>query len=113
MTVGPRNNKVIVVAPFVGTPAYRAGLRPGDVIISVDGKPTDNMNVSEVADLLIEVDRPLFTFTFTYKVTDRASGVLLASGKVTAFDGNTAAPDLAQRILKDMRAARGETKNKK
>src|SRR5437588_678934 len=52
MQVGPRNNKVIVVAPFVGTPAYRAGLRPGDVIISVDGKPTDNMTTSEVADLL-------------------------------------------------------------
>jgi len=28
MTVGPRNNKVIVIAPFVGTPAYRAGIRP-------------------------------------------------------------------------------------
>src|SRR5713101_595844 len=52
MQVGPRNNKVIVVAPFVGTPAYRAGLRPGDVIMAVDGKPTDNMNVTEVADLL-------------------------------------------------------------
>src|SRR5438270_6504009 len=52
MQVGPRNNKVIVIAPFVGTPAYRAGIRPGDVIIAVDGKPTDNMNTSEVADLL-------------------------------------------------------------
>ena len=31
MQVGPRNNKVIVIAPFVGTPAYRAGIRPGDV----------------------------------------------------------------------------------
>src|SRR5690349_23215674 len=38
MTVGPRNNKVIVIAPFVGTPAYRAGIRPGDIIIAVDGK---------------------------------------------------------------------------
>jgi carboxyl-terminal processing protease len=52
MTVGPRNNKIIVIAPFVGTPAYRAGIRPGDVIIAVDGKPTDNMNTGEVADLL-------------------------------------------------------------
>src|SRR5687767_11853077 len=52
MQVGPRNNKVIVIAPFAGTPAYRAGIRPGDVIIAVDGKPTDNMNTSEVADLL-------------------------------------------------------------
>src|SRR6266404_6667489 len=52
MQVGPRNNKVIVIAPFAGTPAYRAGIRPGDIIIAVDGKPTDNMNTSDVADLL-------------------------------------------------------------
>ena len=52
MTVGPRNNKVIVIAPFVGTPAYRAGIRPGDIIIAVDGKPTDNMNTTDVADML-------------------------------------------------------------
>src|SRR5947208_3287347 len=52
MTIAPRNNKIIVLAPFVGTPAYRAGIRPGDVIIAVDGKPTDNMATSDVADLL-------------------------------------------------------------
>ncbi|HSA92477.1 MAG TPA: S41 family peptidase [Terriglobales bacterium] len=52
MQVGPRNNKVIVIAPFVGTPAYRAGIRPGDIIAAVDGKPTDNLSTSEVADML-------------------------------------------------------------
>src|SRR6266536_2649732 len=43
MQVGPRNNKVIVVVLFAGAPAYKAGIRPGDVIIAIDGKPTDNM----------------------------------------------------------------------
>jgi carboxyl-terminal processing protease len=52
MTVGPRNNKVIVIAPFAGSPAYRAGIHPGDIIAAVDGKPTDSMNTGDVADLL-------------------------------------------------------------
>src|SRR5438045_824017 len=52
ITVGQRNNKVIVIAPFVGTPAYRAGIRPGDIIAAVDGKPTDNVSTGDVADLL-------------------------------------------------------------
>ena len=52
MQIAPRNNKIIVVAPFAGTPAYKAGLRPGDVIIAVDGKATDNLGVSDVADML-------------------------------------------------------------
>ena len=50
--VGPRNNKVIVLMPFVGTPAYKVGIHPGDVIAAVDGKATDNLSTSEVADLL-------------------------------------------------------------
>src|SRR5947209_18682670 len=52
MTVGEHNNRVIVMAPFLGTPAYRAGLRPGDVIVAVDGKSTENMGMGAVADLL-------------------------------------------------------------
>ena len=66
----------------------------------------------DVADIIIEVDRPLFTFTFTYKITDRANGILLSSGKITAWDGNIAAPMLSSRIIKDIKKARGETGKK-
>src|SRR6201982_2875646 len=48
MQIAPRNNKIIVVAPFAGTPAYKAGLRPGDVIIAVDAKATNKRGVSAV-----------------------------------------------------------------
>ena len=67
----------------------------------------DGWDKRNVADLMISIDRPLFTYTFTYKITSR-TGILLATGKVTAFDGNDAAPKLAQRIMEEMKIARGE-----
>src|SRR5580765_5839800 len=52
MIVAPRENHTVVMAPYVGAPAYNAGLRPGDVIVRVDEKPTDGLSTTEVADLL-------------------------------------------------------------
>jgi carboxyl-terminal processing protease len=52
MVVAPRENHTVVMAPYVGAPAYNAGLRPGDVIVKVDEKATDGLTTSEVADLL-------------------------------------------------------------
>ncbi len=52
MTVGPQDNHTVVLAPMPGSPASKAGIRPGDVISSVDGKQTDGLTTSEVADLL-------------------------------------------------------------
>lgn len=73
----------------------------------------DGWDKHNIADMIVEVDRPLFTFTFTYKITDRSTGILLSSGKITAFDGNAAAPLLAERIAEDIKKARGEATNKK
>ena len=34
-----RDNAIVVISPLEGTPAYRLGLRAGDRIVAVDGKP--------------------------------------------------------------------------
>jgi carboxyl-terminal processing protease len=52
MVVAPRENHTVVMSPYVGAPAYNAGLRPGDVIAKVDDKSTDGLTTSEVADML-------------------------------------------------------------
>ena len=38
MTIQQQNNKVYVLFPFEGSPAFKKGIHPGDVIDSVDGK---------------------------------------------------------------------------
>lgn len=67
----------------------------------------------DVVDLLVTIDRPLFTFTFTYQIVHRATGIVVAAGKVTAFDGNAAAPKLAGKILEEIKKARGVSEAKK
>jgi carboxyl-terminal processing protease len=52
MQVGSRNNKTMVMWPFENSPAYRAGLRPGDFIVQVNDKKTDGLGTTEIAELL-------------------------------------------------------------
>ncbi len=56
MTIQPQNIdgiiKILVLYPFEGTPSFKAGIKPGDMIISVDGKPTDGLDSAAVASML-------------------------------------------------------------
>lgn len=42
------NGQVVVVAPIEDTPAFRAGLLPGDVILTIDGQPAQELSLQEV-----------------------------------------------------------------
>jgi carboxyl-terminal processing protease len=52
MTIVPQQNKIVIVYPTEGTPSYKAGVHPGDTIVSVDGKSADGMNADMVAKML-------------------------------------------------------------
>ena len=52
MVIQQQDNKVYVITPYEGTPSYRAGIRPGDLITAVDGKTTDGMTSDLVAKAL-------------------------------------------------------------
>jgi carboxyl-terminal processing protease len=78
MVVAPRENHTVVMAPYVGAPAYNAGIRPGDVIVKVDDKSTDGLTTSDVADMLkgakgtivkITISREGYADALTFTVT--------------------------------------------
>lgn len=42
---------VVVVAPTTGGPAEKAGIRPGDAILAVDGREVTGLSLYEVGGL--------------------------------------------------------------
>jgi carboxyl-terminal processing protease len=52
MLVGAPEGKVMVMYPFEGSPAYRAGIRPADVILSVNDTNTQKSTVTQVSSML-------------------------------------------------------------
>ncbi|MDA8216609.1 MAG: PDZ domain-containing protein, partial [Dehalococcoidales bacterium] len=52
MVIQQQGNKVYVITPYEGTPSYKAGIRPGDVISAIDGKSAEGMTSDAVAKSL-------------------------------------------------------------
>jgi hypothetical protein len=53
----------------------------------------------QVADVVIEIDRPVFTYVHTWVMTDKRTSIVLGSGKQTAYDGTIASGGLAKQIV--------------
>lgn len=71
------------------------------------------VNDRRVADLIIEIDRPLFTYVHTFVITDKRTSIVLGAGKVTAFDGTIASGGIAKDMIKIFSASRTTAPAKK
>jgi len=50
--IDPDANRLKVIAPMVGTPAYEAGVLAGDLIMEIDGQSSEGMNPDKAVEVL-------------------------------------------------------------
>jgi carboxyl-terminal processing protease len=52
MEISIKKDRLTIVAPLPGTPAEQAGLRPGDIVLQIDGQDTFDLRLDEAVRLI-------------------------------------------------------------
>lgn len=104
--VNPEDDKLTIISPIEGSPADKAGIEPGDIVLKVDGESVDAKKVDEVVkdikgkentkvNLTIQRDKEELDFDITRKtiVTKSVSNEVMDNNigylRITSFDENT------------------------
>lgn len=77
MVVSPKDGDYVVVSPLDGSPAYKAGIKSGDTVMEIDGKPLHGMPLLEVLQLVRGPAGSRMSLTIRDKSTGRVSRVRL------------------------------------
>ena len=122
-TVEQKDNRIQVVAPIDGTPAQRAGLKPGDWITKIDGKDTTNLTVNDSVSLIRGPKGSKVVLTIVREGTPDPFDVSVVRDvinvpnvKLTMLDGNIAYVQLinvfSAKMSEDLRTALTQAKQK-
>lgn len=122
-TVEQKDNRIQVVAPIDGTPAQRAGLKPGDWITKIDGKETTGLSVNDSVSLIRGQKGSTVVLTIVREGTPDPFDVPVVRDvisvpnvKLTMLDGNIAYVQLVNvfsaKMSDDLKAALTQAKQK-
>ena len=52
IVIGKREGALTIISPIDDTPAYKAGVKSGDIILKIDDQATINMTLQDAVDLM-------------------------------------------------------------
>ena len=98
----PFNERLFVLAPLPGTPAYEADLRPGDEIVEIDGVSTEGLKRTDAISLLRGPISKKVELAIERKQVRSTKLIRRASITLASVHGDYRNPDASwQFVLKD------------
>jgi carboxyl-terminal processing protease len=80
--VDPETKRLTVMNPLVGTPAHKAGIKPGDVILSIDGNDTKDMPLEKSVTLMRGPEGSVVKVTLQHATDDEPYELQLKRAKI-------------------------------
>jgi carboxyl-terminal processing protease len=77
-----KNNQAVIVAPMDGSPAQRAGLKPGDIILKVNGEDVGGLPLEQVVSLILGPPGTLVRITILNPKSGRTSEVAIIRARI-------------------------------
>ncbi|PWB51555.1 MAG: S41 family peptidase [Anaerolineales bacterium] len=77
------NGQTVIVAPFDGSPAKAAGVKPGDIIVKVDGTDVSGMSLSDVVSKVLGPAGSKVTLSLQDPSTGATRDVTITRAKIT------------------------------
>ncbi len=78
-----KNDRAVIVAPMDGSPAQKAGVRPGDIIVEVDGVKTTGLSLQEVVRKILGPAGRLVTLILEDPLTGEERALTIRRAKIT------------------------------
>ncbi len=80
--VESKNGHIVIVAPIDGSPAQKAGLKPGDVILKVNGEDVSGQDVSTVVEKIVGPSGTQVTITVQDPDTQQTRDITITRAKI-------------------------------
>ncbi len=81
--LGEEQGFPIIVAPFDGSPAQKAGIKPGDVIVAVNGEEVTGLTLTEIAEKVRGPADSQVTLTLFRQEENRSLEITVTRGEIT------------------------------
>ncbi len=81
--VQKKDNQIVIVAPMDGTPAQKAGLHPGDIIVKVDGIDTAGLSLQETVRKILGPAGSRVTLTIRDPKTEKMKEIVITRANIS------------------------------